>query len=288
MKDIKRENITINGVRIFYLHASDAENNKGDRAAVILIHGFLVSSLTWEDIIAELDGRFDLYAPDLPGCGESDNWINPDVNFTKYASFIREFCDELELKNVVLIAHSMGGGIAIVTGAMYGEYFTRLILIDSVSYPFPTPLKGRIIKLPGVGSFIFSRIYGWGMFRSYFRNDVYYDKGRINEDRLKKYYEYFDTRERRDFSYRLFLMTLQTSEVESAIPKVNIPSLIIWGDKDNLIPISCGYNLAGQLRSSKLEVVTDCGHAPQEEKPLETSNLIKKFIEEGFTGGQEK
>lgn len=275
---IEKKQVEIDGTKVFYLEARPEDT---DRIAptLLLVHGFLVSSACWEEILPGLSSRFRVLAPDLPGSGESDIWKNKMVSFTRFASFLNAFCNKLDVKSAVIIGHSMGGGIAIITSGMYSRLFTKAVLIDSVSYPFKQPLKARAVNAAVIGPFIFKKLYGWGMFRSYFRNDVYYDKSKIKEKRLKMYYDTFNTPERREFSYSLMKITTHPAEVESKISEISIPTLIVWGGKDTLIPLSCGHRLAKEIKGAKIEIVPECGHPPQEEAPEQTLEILLNFLQ---------
>ena len=275
---IEKKSIEIDGTKIFYV---DARPDDPDRIApnLLLVHGFLVSSACWEDILPGLASRFRVLAPDLPGSGESDIWKNRMVSFTRFASFLHAFLTRLEVKRTSVIGHSMGGGIAVITSAMYGQLLSKMVLMDSISYPFKQTLKARAVQARGIGPFIFKKLYGWGMFRSYFKNDVYYVKSRMNEQRLKAYYDAFNTTERREFSYDLMKMVTNPVEVEAKVPEIKTPTLIVWGGKDTLVPLSCGHRLAREIEGAKLEIIPECGHAPQEEAPDQALEVIFNFLQ---------
>jgi len=274
---IEKKSIIIDGTKVFYI---DARPDDAARIAptLLLVHGFLVSSACWEDILPGLSSRFRVLAPDLPGSGESDIWKNTMVSFTRFASFINTFCDKLDLKSTVILGHSMGGGIAIVAAGMYAQRFTKAILMDSIAYPFPQPFKSRAVQAAVIGPFIFKKLYGWGMFRSYFRNDVYYNKSNLNEKRLKVYYDHFNTPERREFSYSLMKMVTDPKEVEAKVRDVKIPTLVVWGGKDTLIPLSCGHRLVKEIEGARIEIVPECGHAPQEEAPAQALDILTRYL----------
>ena len=275
---IEKKNIEIDGTKIFYV---DARPDEPDRIAptLLLVHGLFVSSASWEDVIPGLAARYRVVAPDLPGQGESDIWKNKTVSFSRYASFINTFCEKLGIKSAVIVGHSMGGGIAIVAASMYGQLFKKAVFMDSIAYPFKQPFKARAVAMRGIGEFIFKKIYGWGMFRAYFRNDVTYNKSKLNEKRLKMHFERFDPPERRDFAYSLVKMIANPTEVESRVAEVALPSLVVWGGKDILVPLACGHRLAKEIKGARIEIVPDCGHAPQEEQPGLTLEILQKFIQ---------
>jgi len=291
---IEKKHIEINGTRIVYLEGKPDRGNGWHNVAtgetaqhkdsgrispvIILIHGLFAGGVSWEEIMPGLSKKYHVFAPDLPGQGESDIWNSETVTFSKYASFIKDFCDKLEISNAILVGHSMGGGIAIVTAATYARLFFKAVFIDSVCYKFKQPLKGRIVQTPILGEFIFKKIYGWGMFRSYFKNDVTFNAEKINEKRLKLYYSYFNSSQRRDFAYQLLKMISNPQEVEAKIGSINIPVLIIWGSNDTLIPVSCGYRLVREIKGAKIEVIQNCGHAPQEEEPAKTLEVMYNFL----------
>ncbi|MFH1434892.1 MAG: alpha/beta hydrolase [Pseudomonadota bacterium] len=275
---IEKKSIEIDGTKIFYLDAGPDDSSR-IAPTVLLVHGFLVSSSSWADVIPGLSEKFRVVAPDLPGHGDSGIWENMQVSFTRLASFLYTFCDRLGIKSAAIVGHSMGGGISIVAAGMYSQLFTKAVFMDAIAYTIKLPFKSRIVTKAGIGPLIFKKLYGWGMFRSYFKNDVFFDKSKIDEQRLKVYYESFDRPGARDFLYNALKVISHPSEVESKVPEVSVPTLIVWGGNDTLIPISSGHRLVKEIKGSRIEIIPDCGHPPQEEAPGRTLEILLNFLQ---------
>jgi pimeloyl-ACP methyl ester carboxylesterase len=156
---IERKWVDIDGTRIFYLEAGSG-NTEAEKPVLLFIHGFLMRADGFDKLIAELSADYRIFAPDLPGCGESGYLMDPMPTFAKYAGFIHRFCEELKLKKPAVIGHSMGGGITIAAAALFPGLFRRAVLIDSISYEVKQPFKVKVVMMPGIGRFIFMRLYG--------------------------------------------------------------------------------------------------------------------------------
>src|SRR5690349_6163108 len=157
--------VTARGVRMRVLVAG-----AGNGQALVLVHGFLVSHLVYDDVIDDLAQRFHVIAPDLPGFGESEK-----PSPARYAYGIETFAEATAdlvaafgFGRASIIGHGMGGAIALTLAAEHHELVQRLVLVDALCYPFPLSFKARLPLVPILGSIFFKQLYGRGRFRAYF------------------------------------------------------------------------------------------------------------------------
>ncbi len=272
---IEKKKIDIDGTTVAYLEAGP---EKYVGTPLLLVHGFLVHSASWNDVIPALSEKYRVVAPDLPGFGDSGFLPGEGVTFSRLATFLNRFCEKLEVERAIVIGHSMGGAIAIVACAMFPHRFVKGVFMDAAAFPFKAPLKGRLPKIPVIGGIIFKRIYGWGMFSQYFRDDVFHDPSRIDTERVKDFYRAFDTPERRAYMHRILPAVTEGAEVEKYVSRVKQPCMVIWGSSDTLVPLSVGHRLREELANVRFELVPDCGHPPQEECPEQTIRLLLDFL----------
>mgnify|MGYP000032390622 CR=1 FL=1 len=246
---------------------------------LLLVHGFLVDYRAWEDVAVRLSDRHRIFALDLPGYGKSPVPGNatPDLSLfvRAVAGAIRALCPGA----VDLAGHSLGGGIAIAVAARHPELVRRLVAVDALSFPFRLPFKGRLPLVPGFGRLLFRRLYGRRLFLDYFRSDVMHDPRRLNLGRIEHYYRAFDPPERRDWAFRTLPLTADPRPIAALAPRVNRPTLILWGEHDRLIPRHVAESLQAAIAGSRLEWIPDSGHAPPEEQPEETARRIAGFLE---------
>ena len=225
-----------------------------------------------------LSGKYRCYAPDLPGSGASGDPKNFKPGFRQFAEFLRDFCRELGLARVILTGDSMGGAISIMAAVMYPELVSKIILIDTISYNKKPEFSAKIAMSPIIGSFIFRRLFKWEMFKSLFMKDIYVDSSKIDQAELFENYKLFDNPSRREFSYRMMRAVTNSSEVERVIGDVKQPALIIWGEKDSMLPLANAERLKRDLKNAVLTVIPGAGHASFDENPEMAIDAIMKFL----------
>jgi pimeloyl-ACP methyl ester carboxylesterase len=248
----------------------------GRGRATIMVHGLFTSCASYDNLMARLpEGRRGL-ALDLPGFGESVPAPGFAPSWEGYAHAVLAAADALELDRFDLVGHSMGGGIAIVVAALAKERVRRLVLIDAASYPFDVPLKGRLPLVPLVGEAVF-RLYGEGMFTDYFANDVYLDGARMDAEKVHSWFEVFDAN--RGYALAALRSTADPRPVARAVAGVRAETLVVWGERDAVLPVEHARRLEAEIPGAKLLVVPSCGHAPIEERPDEACSPIVAFLE---------
>lgn len=270
MTDIAEHDVSLRGVRLRYTEA-------GSGPPLLLVHGFLVSHKEWRPLLPHLTDRFRCILPDLPGFGASEKPNRGAFPYTReaFAEVLVELLDTLELPSAHLCGHSMGGGIAMTLAADHGERVERMTVIDSASFPFPVPLKGRLPLLPVVGPVVFKKLYRRPVFRDYFRNDVFSGHPGVDLARVDEYYDDFASREGRDAAYEaLRSSVMNLASLEPKLRRVQAPTLVLWGDEDRIFPSSLAHRLVNALPNAELQLVESCGHAPNEEYPERTAQAL--------------
>src|SRR5246127_4735295 len=117
---------------------------------LVLIHGMVASSLTWDAVIAHLPSTYRVIAPDLLGHGDSDK-PRGDYSLGAFAVWLRDFLDALGISRATLIGHSLGGGIAMQFAHQHRDYCRRLVLISSGGLGNEVGRLLRMLSLPGAG-----------------------------------------------------------------------------------------------------------------------------------------
>ena len=151
------------------------------------------------------------------------------------------------------------------------------MLVDAAGYPFvPTsiPIGFRIARMPGL-RVLMEHVLPRGVVDSSVRN-VYGDPSKVTRELVDRYYELtLRAGNREALAYR---MDQGLSGDENQISKLKLPTLILWGDKDHLIPLDNGKRFALDIAGSKLVVFDDLGHVPHEEDPKKTVEALKEFL----------
>jgi pimeloyl-ACP methyl ester carboxylesterase len=251
---------------------------KGEGEPVILIHGFLYNSYTWNNNIDALADRFKVYALDLWGFGYSTR--EPlDYGYPLYADQLLKFMDALNIQKASLVGHSMGGGTCIFFSVQHRERVNKVILVDPAGMPNPLPLIGKIANLPKVGEFLL------GLKGNFYREMVLsttfiYDKGFITDsyfENVTRFHKIKGTTEvllkilRKQFFHTLLDEIRRLGEIDVSI-------LIIWGRHDKAVPFERGQEMYKILRGSRLEIFEQMGHCPHDEQSQKFNQLALDFL----------
>jgi pimeloyl-ACP methyl ester carboxylesterase len=267
--------VTVRGVRI---RATEA--GPKDAPALVLIHGFLVSQLEWADVLPALAERFHVIAPDLPGFGESEKPgpARYPYGIDTFAEAIADLVAAFGVGRAHVMGHSMGGAVALTLAADHPELVQRLVVVDPLVYPFETSLKARLVLYPFIGPVIFKQLYGRGMFRAYFRDEVFNNGAGFDLARIDEHYERFNSPAARESAYATLRSLQDTRALVARLGRIRMPSLVVWGRDDKLFPVAHASRLAKDLSDARLEVLPT-GHSPGEELPQVFLGVINEFLE---------
>ncbi|MEP6570975.1 MAG: alpha/beta hydrolase [Acidobacteriota bacterium] len=263
----------IDGVRIHY-------QEKGTGAPLVLIHGYLSSTYSWKDVFEPLAKDFHVIALDLKGFGFSGK---PDGDYSRRAQavLITHLLDHLKIEKAWLCGNSMGGEVALNVALQSPQRVAGLILIDSAGVEMPgrRTLTPAYLTIPIIGrilvalSLLSEKPVREGLEKSFD------DRSKVTDERVANYYRPLKTR-----GGQLAALRARTQwplyPVEPDIGKVNVPTLILWGDHDALIPVEAGIKMHQLIKGARLSILDNCGHLPQEELPAQTVMEMTKFMTE--------
>jgi len=252
---------------------------------IIFIPGLGLSHYAWDDIkdgILLDDYRY--YFPDMKGFGFSYKSKSGDYSVKEQCKILTKFIQELNLDNVTIVAHSFGGAIALnlmnynQTDSLHLN-ISRLILINPAIYTEKLPFFFKALQIPVIrfGGF---KILGADWCAKYIVKKTFFDHKKITKDLINRY-GYFFRLKNSDDVLGLAANQVVTENYQSYIDSfknINVPTLIIWGKDDEIFPLEDGIRLSNEIKTSKLKVVENCGHAPHEEWPEITAELLKDFL----------
>ena len=266
--------ISVNGMDVHFRDEGDAT----DSIPIVLIHGTAASLHTFNDWTAQLKQDYRVVRMDLPAYGLTGPFPNRNYSIDNYVDFIVDFLDSLEIKKCVLGGNSLGGGIAWVFTSKYPEMVDKLILIDASGYPSEAksvPLAFRIAQIPLVKN-LFTFITPRFVVKTSIEN-VYADKTKISEELVDRYFE----------------LALREGNRQAFIDKFEVPTnliahnniklieqrtLILWGEKDLLIPVEKAYKFHQDLPNDTLVILSNVGHVPMEESPNQSLEAVLSFL----------
>jgi pimeloyl-ACP methyl ester carboxylesterase len=209
--------------------------------------------------------------PDLPGFKETPPQKPWSVN--DYLEWVKEYVDKLSkvqgrsIEPFFLLGHSFGGRLAIKFATLYPQKILGLILVDSAGVGKEKTFRQKIIlKLAKFGHFIIALpllgrlIFPFFQKLAYFlagTKDYYLIKNQVMKETFKK---------------------VIAEDLTSYLDKIKVPTLIIWGKKDKIVPAKIGYLIKEKMPLAKLEILSGVGHNPHLEAPQILAEKILNFV----------
>ena len=259
----------INGLNIRYL-----ESGKGKNRHLLFIHGLGSAADRWMKIPDELSSDFHSIAIDLPGFGESDK--PPEMNYTvdQFRKIITSFLEKISIDKepTSLIGHSLGGYIASELAIQDPNQISQLVLIDSSGMlEKPTPILEEYFEAamnPTKDNV-----------RKAFEKMVA-DPKRIPAQLVDGFIRRIKMPNAK-YAFESTLVNSATTQIGlDRLGKINpIPTLIVWGLHDKVIPLGHSKFFKEAINDSQLEVIEDAGHAPFAEKPDQVCKLLRNFLD---------
>jgi len=256
---------------------------RGQGRPILLLHGFATSSYTWHAIIPELSKNHRVIAIDLRGFGASDKPIDDHYSIQDQTEAVQAFVEQENLRDLTVIGHSFGGGIALVM-ALNAEQqrkprIRNIVLIDSLAYRQPMPIFFRLLQIPMVGDLGMTLVppeiqAGQGL------RLAYYDPDKISGQDVAEYANTLYSPAAKHALTKTIeqLVPENIDEIASRYKTIKMPALIVWCQQDKVVPVVLGLRLHEEMRSSELALFSQCGHMPQEEKPEDTVAAIQAFL----------
>ena len=241
---------------------------------MLLVHGITTYSFIWEGIIPALSKQYDVIAPDLLGCGESDKPHGVDYSPLAQAKLMVGLLDKLNIHSVHLVAHDIGGAVGQLIGALYGERIKSLTLINTVAYDY-WPVQPIItFRIPIVRQLAMS-ILDINLFKRVVLRAVYH-KELVTDVLMEKLFRPMLTKEGRDGFLQLAkgLNNFQLMNNLEAIHGIKVPVQIIRGDADVYLPPDIAERLHDNIPGSTLERIRTAGHYIQFDEPRWLSEKI--------------
>ena len=261
------------------LRLIDTGQGAGGGPAVVFVHGLGASLYSWRHQLAPvLDAGHRIVAFDNRGMGFSDRPRSGYDN-EAYTRLLLALLDSLHITEAVLVAHSMGGAIALDAARTAPERVRGLVLIGSAGLGVGYPGALTILRTPLIGPVV-SAFRGRGSTAALLRS-TYGDPGKVTDAEID---QYFAPAAEPGYArgLRTILRQFRFDALAGRLDGVRAPALVVWGARDRLIPVSVGRQLAAGLPRAALVVIPGAGHVVQEETPAGVTPLILTFLKEGL------
>jgi pimeloyl-ACP methyl ester carboxylesterase len=276
---MEQKELTIHGKRLKYRLA-------GTGPLVLLIHGMAGSATTWKQVMPALSERFTVLAPDLLGHGESDK-TDGDYSLGSMASTLRDLIVALGYKRATVVGQSYGGGIAMQFAYQYPERCERLVLADAGGLGSEVNPLLRMLTLPGSEAVLLVacappvRRVVETIGRVVFRKKI--ENAAVIPELWRSYASLGHVDARRAFLRTLRAVIDPRGQSVSAADKLylaaGIPTLIIWGAEDHIIPVAHAHAAHAAIPGSWLEIIDGVGHYVHCEAPDRFVEALTEFIE---------
>jgi pimeloyl-ACP methyl ester carboxylesterase len=258
----------------------------GSGPLIVLVHGITGSSEQWVPVIDALRDRYTVFAPDLLGHGESAK-PRGDYSLGAYASGIRDLLIGLNAEPATIVGHSLGGGIAMQLAYQFPERCGRLVLMSSGGIARDVHPLLRAASLPGseivLPLITHERLLGAGEAFSRALRRIGLQAGADIAEALRGYSSLADHEARAAFLHTIRAVIDPMGQRISALDRLYLaeamPSLIVWGENDPIIPPHHGEIAHEAMPGSRLELIEDAGHFPQVTHPMRVARLLSDFID---------
>jgi pimeloyl-ACP methyl ester carboxylesterase len=274
------QHLELHGHRVSYRTA-------GSGPVVLLIHGIAGTSEQWADVAPVLAEDYTVVAPDLLGHGNSAKPIG-DYSLGAYAVSLRDLLIVLGHRRATVVGHSLGGGIAMQFAYEYPVFCERLVVVSSGGlgrevHPLlrAATLPGAEIVLPLIAS---QRVLGWGGAVGQALARIGLRAGPDIAEMARGYASLADAEARSAFLHTVRAVIDHSGQRVSAADRLYLssmlPSLIVWGRRDPLIPAAHGESAHRLMPGSWLEIFEDAGHFPHLDDPIRFAAVLREFLDE--------
>ncbi|MFC6239146.1 alpha/beta fold hydrolase [Longivirga aurantiaca] len=278
--EVRRTETLLHGHRTAYRVAGDP-----DLPVLVLVHGLTSSSATWDPVMSALSREAHVIAPDLLGHGESDK-PRGDYSLGAFAAGLRDLLEKLGHSSATVVGHSLGGGVAMQFAYQFPEYTERLGLVASGGLGREVSWVLRAASLPGaelvlpviahhriaVAAASVGRLLRWSPVRP----------SPSVLEAARGYASLADLPARTAFVHTVRSVIDPGGQRISASDRLYLstgrPTLIVWGAKDGLIPVSHAYAAHEWIAGSRLELFEQSGHFPHQDEPERFARALLDFL----------
>jgi pimeloyl-ACP methyl ester carboxylesterase len=271
--------LMIHGHRMTYRTA-------GEGPVLLLVHGMAGSATTWKRVMPELSRSFTVVAPDMLGHGQSEKGAG-DYSLGALASGLRDLLVALGHERATVVGQSLGGGVAMQLAYQYPERCERLVLVSSGGLGREVNPLLSFLSLPGSEAVlslacsapIVNAIEGIGRWVA----RLGLRPAPVIGELWRSYSSLGDEETRRSFLRTLRAVIDRRGQAVSAANRLHlaaeVPTLVIWGSDDPIIPLEHAYEAHAGIEGSRLEIFDGVGHYPHVEDSDKFVAVLTDFIE---------
>jgi len=263
--------IDVDGLQVHY-----KETGPQDAPVLLLLHGFGSSLQTWDEWSVKLDPKYRVIRLDLPGFGLTGASPLNDYSEEKDVAILTHFADKLGLDKFSVIGHSMGGKMAWSLAAAQPDRVQALVLMAPDGFPEAKDFGTKPYEVPAVMGLVKYFLPKYFVKKSI--EPAFADAKALNDALVSRYYDMLRAPGVRGAILDRSNQTIYTDPVPR-LKKIKAPTLLIWGEQDQMIPNSNAQSYAGVLLNSTTILLPKLGHLLQEEQPEKGLKAVMKFLD---------
>ena len=263
--------LDVNGLKVHY-----KETGPQAAPALLLMHGFGSSLQAWDDWSLKLEQKYRVIRLDLPGFGLTGASPANDYSEEKDLAILTHFADKLGLEKFSIIGHSMGGKMAWTLAATQPERVQALVLMAPDGFPEAKDIGTKPYEVPAVMGLIKYFLPKYLVRKSI--EPAFAEADALSDARVNRYYDMLRAPGVRAAILERSNQTIYTDPVPR-LKAIKAPTLLIWGEQDQMIPSTNAKSYASVLSNSTTVLVPKLGHLLQEEQPEKGLTAVMQFLD---------
>jgi pimeloyl-ACP methyl ester carboxylesterase len=273
--------VDVGGARVHYSELRPPPEEQ-HRLAVVFVHGLGGCWQNWLENIPHFARGHRVLAPDLPGFGSSP--VPPwEISIPAYGKLLLEFCDAVGVRDCVVVGNSMGGFVSAEAAIEQPDRFEKLVLVSAAGVSSarlrrqPTEVVARMLAAATPLLFrLQTRTFRRRRARTAAWRGIFHSPGELRPELI---WEFFSGGDRAQ-SFADALTSLAGYDFLDRLEEVEVPTLIVWGAQDRVVPPADALGFARRLKHSRLEVFDRTGHVPMAERPVRFNRVLERFLAE--------
>ena len=289
------------------------DQGTADGPVLVLIHGGLASLHTWEPWIAILGQHYRIITVDMPGHGLTGRIPGDIYSRANMVAFLHEFVNKLGLDHFILGGNSMGGGISTNYTLEHPEKVHGLISVAGGGVPTDLdsadsaegadnlgidiegvvvpgqPVPDKLNTELSASEWLFSKLASRLAVAEGLKY-VVYDDSLITDAMIDRYADlrrYDGIRYAQSIMWQHYYVGVPAGDLEPRFAEIQVPTLLLWGDKDELVPVSAAHRFDQGIADSTLIIYPNVGHVLMEEIPEQSSHDVHDFIQAKIVGSHD-
>jgi pimeloyl-ACP methyl ester carboxylesterase len=263
--------------------AAASNKDAAEAPILVLLHGSNASLHTWEPWAQRLRGTMRVVTVDLPGHGLTGATVEGDYSTEGMVAFVESFTRALGIdRPFVLAGNSMGGHVAWRFTLAHPDRVSKLVLVDAAGVTVPglnmtPPIGFRLARSP-IAAPILRHFAPRAIFEKTLQA-AFYDKSLATPEMVDRYWELNRRPGTPDATFARFRLALFDPAMMARLPEISVPTLVLWGREDALIPVRLAGVYAEKIPHATVIIYDHCGHIPMEETADRSAADVRAFVE---------